>query len=75
MPIYDSNAQAAIKKFVDRKTVDTARRELRDVTGAVWAYRNFVASFVALYERVHHESDSEPTVKEIDCMLWESRGT
>lgn len=72
VPIYDSNAQAAIKKFVDRKAVGDVRKELRSVPGSVWAYRTFVASFLALYERAHHESDSRPTVKEVDCMLWQS---
>lgn len=74
-PIYDSNAQTAIRKFVDRKAVDAIRRELRAVPESVWSYRNFVAAFVALCERVHRESESRPTVKEIDCMLWQSLGT
>lgn len=74
-PIYDSNAQTAIRNFVDRKAVDAIRSELRAVPESVWSYRNFVAAFVVLCERVDRESESRPTVKEIDCMLWESRGT
>jgi hypothetical protein len=72
VPIYDSNAQAAIKKFVDRTKVDAIRKELRALHGSVWAYRNFVAAFLTLCERIHRESESSPTVKEIDCMLWQS---
>lgn len=67
VPIFDTRAQAAIGKLVDQKLV----REVRiGLLKGVPDYRNFVAKFVALHERAHAETGLEPTVKELDHLLW-----
>jgi hypothetical protein len=71
VPIYDSNAQAAIGRFVDRALAGPIRDALGTLPEWARAYRNFVASFVVLYERAHAETPLKPTVKELDHLLWQ----
>jgi hypothetical protein len=71
VPIYDSNAQAAIGQFVDWKLADTIRDALTTLPEWARAYRNFVAAFVVLHERAHAETPLKPTVKELDHLLWQ----
>jgi hypothetical protein len=67
VPIYDSIAQATIGKLVDRKPV---RKALTALPEGARAYRNFVAAFVVLHERVYAETTLKPTVKQLDHLLW-----
>ena len=67
IPIYDSIAQAAIGKLVDRKSV---RKALTALPEGARAYRNFVAAFVVLHERAYAETTLKPTVKQLDHLLW-----
>lgn len=71
VPIYDSNAQSAVGTFVERRRVNGVRKELVDLPESVWAYRNFVAAFVVLHERAYAETTLQPSVKEIDHLLWQ----
>ena len=75
VPIYDSNAQAAIGGFVDWALVGLIRDSLATLPEWARAYRNFVAAFVVLYERAHAETPLKPTVKELDHLLWPPRRT
>ena len=69
VPIYDSNAQDAIGKLVDRKLVDPIRDAMAELPEWARAYRNFVAAFVVLYEWAYAETSLKPTVKELDHLL------
>ncbi len=51
-PIYDSNAQSAVGGFVNRWLVGPIRHSLADVPPGALAYRNLVAAFVVLRERI-----------------------
>ena len=73
VPIYDSNAQAAIGQLVDWKLVGPIREALATLPEWARAYRNFVAAFVALYQRAYAETQLKPTVKELDHLLWQPR--
>jgi hypothetical protein len=73
VPIFDSNAQAAIGNLVDRKLVDPIREALTALPEWARAYRNFVAAFVVLHERAYAETTLKPTVKELDHLLWQPR--
>ena len=73
VPIYDSNAQAAIGNFVDSAQVGPIRDALGTVPEWARVYRNFVAAFVVLYQRAHAETPLKPTVKELDHLLWQPR--
>ena len=73
MPIYDSNAQDAIGKFVDRKLVNPIREAMAKLPEWAQAYHNFLAAFVVLYERAYAETSLNPTVKELDHFLWQPR--
>lgn len=73
VPIFDSNAQAAIGGFVDQELVDPIRETLTALPEWARAYRNFVAAFVVLYERACSETTLTPTVKELDHLLWQPR--
>ena len=73
MPIYDSNAQAAIGGFVDWALVGPIRDSLATLPEWARAYRNFVAAFVLLCERAHAETPLKPTVKELDHLLWQPK--
>jgi hypothetical protein len=74
VPIFDNEAEAAIGKLVDRsgKRVQEARTALPDAGGPdkARAYRNFVAAFVVLYEDAYATTELEPSVKQLDHMLW-----
>ena len=74
VPIYDGNAEGAIGRFVDRRglAVKTAQALMADLPDWARAYRNFVAAFVVLRERVCAESSITASVKEIDHLLWHS---
>ena len=71
VPIFDSNAQAAIGQFVDWELVNPVRDVMAQLPEWARAYRNFVAAFVVLYERAHAETGLEPSVKELDHLLWQ----
>jgi hypothetical protein len=73
VPIYDSNAQAAIGQLVDWKLAGPIREALATLPEWARAYRNFVAAFVVLYERAYAETPLKPTVKELDHLLWQPR--
>jgi len=73
VPIYDSNAQAAIGQFVDWELVGPIRDALTSLPEWARAYRNFVAAFVVLYEQACAETPLKPTVKELDHLLWQPR--
>jgi hypothetical protein len=73
VPIYDSNAQAAIGQYTDRELVNPIRKAMADMPEWARAYRNFVAAFVVLYERAHAQTPFKPTVKELDHLLWQPK--
>jgi hypothetical protein len=73
VPIYDSNAQAAIGQYVDQKVVVPIRKTMIQLPEWARAYRYFVAAFVVLYERAYAETQLKPTVKELDHLLWQPR--
>jgi hypothetical protein len=73
VPIYDSNAQAAVGRFVDWGLVTPIRDAMAELPEWARAYRNFVAAFVVLYERAHVETTLKPTVKDLDHLLWQPR--
>lgn len=73
VPIYDSNAQAAIGQYADWELVDPIRKAMADMPERARAYRNFVAAFVVLYERAHAQTPFKPTVKELDHLLWQPK--
>lgn len=70
VPIFDSNAQAAIGQFVDWDAVTAIREAMADLPEWARVYRNFVAAFVVLYRRAYAKTPLEPTVKELDHLLW-----
>lgn len=70
VPIYDTNAQSAVRTFLGRRRINSVGKELAEVPESVWAYRNYVTAFVELYERVCAETTRKPSVKEIDRLLW-----
>jgi hypothetical protein len=72
VPIYDSNAQAAIGQFVDWEEVTPIRDVMAELPEWARAYRNFVAAFVVLYERASTKTGLKPTVKEVDHLLWQA---
>ncbi|OBH54340.1 hypothetical protein A5685_12350 [Mycobacterium colombiense] len=67
VPIFDSRADAAIGKLVGGKRVRDVRNALPEGVGA---YRKFLAGFVTLHERAYAETTLEPSVKELDHLLW-----
>jgi hypothetical protein len=73
VPIYDSNAQAAIGQFVDWDVVAPIREAMAELPEWARVYRNFVAAFVVLYERTCTEAGRRPSVKELDHLLWQPR--
>lgn len=70
VPIYDSNAQAAIGQFVDWDAVTPIRDAMAELPEWARTYRNFVAAFVVLYQRFSIKTSLRPTVKEVDHLLW-----
>jgi hypothetical protein len=73
VPIYDSNAQAAIGRFVEWEIVNAIRDAMTELPEWARVYRNFVAALVVLYERISTEAPLQPTVKEVDHLLWQSK--
>lgn len=73
VPIFDTNAQAAIGQFVDWELVNPIREAMATLPEWARAYRNFVAAFVVLYRRAHAQTPLKPTVKELDHLLWQPR--
>jgi hypothetical protein len=71
VPIFDSKAHAAIGRFVDWEFVNPIREAMAELPEGARAYRNFVAAFVVLYERAYAETPLEPSVKELDHLLWQ----
>ena len=72
VPIYDSNAQRTIGRFVDRRLVADVRASMADLPEWARAYLNFVSAFVLLWERIEAETSIEPSVKEVDHLLWQA---
>ena len=73
VPIFDSNAQAAISEYVDPAVVGPIRKAMIQLPEWARAYRTFVAAFVVLYERASAETSLKPTVKELDHLLWQPK--
>jgi hypothetical protein len=73
VPIYDSIAQAAIGKLIDRRLVRPIRKALSAPEYSS-VYLNFVAAFVVLHERAYTETTVKPTVKQLDHLLWWTSG-
>jgi hypothetical protein len=71
VPIFDSNAQASIGRFVDWAQVSLIRDAMAALPEWARAYRNFVAAFTVLHERAITETPLKPTVKELDHLLWQ----
>lgn len=71
VPIFDSNAQASIGRFVDWTQVSPIRDAMTELPGGARAYRNFAAAFTVLHERAITETPLKPTVKELDHLLWQ----
>jgi hypothetical protein len=73
VPVYDSKAAGSVGGFVksptDQQSVTALRRSLGHLRPSSRAYRSFVPSFVALYQRARAETSPEPSVKEVDYML------
>ncbi|MGO9781660.1 MAG: hypothetical protein ACLPKE_00300 [Streptosporangiaceae bacterium] len=74
VPIYDSNAEASIGQYVDRKSVNPIRETITKLPEWARAYLNFIAAFVnGLHERASVETSLRPTVKQLGHMLWRPR--
>jgi hypothetical protein len=71
VPLYDSNVAGRIGNFVDWQTVTSVRDSLATSPDWARAYRNFVAAFIALYEQAWAETALQPSVREIDYLLWQ----
>jgi hypothetical protein len=71
VPIYDSRAHGAIKQYVDRRRVRRISRAMFGLPEWSLTYRRFVAAFVVLYELAQAETDSAPSAKELDYLLWQ----
>ncbi len=71
VPIFDSNAQAAVGQFVDQEVVSPIRKAMAELPEWTRSYSNFAAAFVVLYERAHAQTPFTPTVKELDHLLWQ----
>jgi hypothetical protein len=71
VPIYDSIAAGAIGRFVDWGTVDQVRAPFMDLPDWSRAYRNYVAAFVVLYEQALAGTPLQPSVRDIDYLLWQ----
>ena len=71
VPIYDGIAAGAIGRFVDWGAVGKVRTPLKDLPDWSWAYRNYVAAFVVLYEQARAETPLQPSVRDIDYLLWQ----
>lgn len=73
VPIYDSNAQATIGRFVDWNLVAPVRDAMVDLPDWARDYRNFVAAFVVLRERIASQALITVSVKETDHLLWQAQ--
>lgn len=71
VPIYDSNAQAAIGQYVNQAAVAPIRKAMIQLPERARAYRSFTAAFVVLHERAYAETPLKPSVKELDHLLWQ----
>jgi hypothetical protein len=72
VPVYDANAAGSIRHFVDRQAAASVRDSMVTLQDCAKAYRNFASAFVVLYERVWDETPLQPSVKEMDHLLWQS---
>jgi hypothetical protein len=72
VPVYDSRAQAAIGHFISRPAVYSARESIGRPADWLTSYYNFATSFVALYERAAAAVLIQPSVKEVDYLLWQT---
>jgi hypothetical protein len=70
VPIYDSNAQGAIGRFVNWRLVGPVRDSMAEAPDWARAYRNFVAAFIVLCDRINAETSLTASVKETDHLLW-----
>ena len=72
VPVYDSRAEAAIGRFVSWPTVYGVRESIGRPADWLTSYYNFATAFVVLYERAVTATPIQPTVKEVDYLLWQS---
>jgi hypothetical protein len=70
VPVYDSRAEAAIGRYVSWPAVNSLRASISRPTDWPTSYYNFVTAFVVLYERATAVAAIQPTVKEVDHLLW-----
>lgn len=71
VPVYDSRAEAAIGRSVNWPGVYSARDTIGRPADWLTSYYNFTTAFVVLYERATSVTPVEPTVKEVDYLLWQ----
>jgi hypothetical protein len=71
VPVYDSRAEAAIGRFVNWSAVYSARHTIGHPADWLTRYYNFATAFVVLYERAAAATLIQPTVKEVDYLLWQ----
>lgn len=71
VPIYDSIATGAIGRFINWHAVAQVRALLMDLPDCAWAYRNYVGAFVVLYEQALADTPLQPSVRDIDYLLWQ----
>jgi hypothetical protein len=72
VPVYDSRAEAAIGRFVNWPAVYSARDTIGRPADWLTRYYNFATAFVVLYEWASSATPVQPTVKEVDYLLWQS---
>jgi hypothetical protein len=73
VPIYDGITAGAIGRFVDWGAADQVRTPLMDLPDWSRLYRNYVASFMVLYERALAETSLRPSVRDVDYLLWQPK--
>ena len=73
VPIFDSQADKNRRLEVDRTTAVRLRNAIAKPEDQADAYYRFAIAFMALYERAHVQTSLQPTVKEIDHLLWRPR--
>jgi hypothetical protein len=71
VPVFDSRAEAAIGHSVNWPAVYSARDAIGRPADWLTSYYNFTTAFVVLYERATSATPVQPTVKEVDYLLWQ----
>jgi hypothetical protein len=75
VPIFDSRADKNRRLEVDRTTAARLRKAIAKPEDWADAYYRFAIAFMVLYERAYVQTSLQPTVKEIDHLLWRPRHT